>query len=109
MERRDTADLCGDLGRAAGPIGWFSVTFCIVLVGSGQAFFMAFGLDIPEFRNFPLSISSLLRMVVRQRSFLFTAFSLSFHCALEFVCLSLRSIFIGIELIELILHLIDTL
>ena len=43
---------------------WFFLTFLIVLVGSGQGFYMAFGSDILEYRNFQQSILSLLRMAV---------------------------------------------
>ena len=37
------------LGYAAGPLGSFSVIFMVVLIGFGQAFFLAFGLDLIEY------------------------------------------------------------
>ena len=48
----------------AGPLAWFFVTLIIILVGCGQAFYMAFGLHLPQFRNFFMSVTSLLRMAI---------------------------------------------
>ena len=52
------------LGYASGPLISFSIIFTVVLVGFGQSFFLAFGLDLVEYRTFPTSFFALLRMGV---------------------------------------------
>jgi hypothetical protein len=52
------------LDKAAGPLGWFMGSFVIVLLGSAQGFYMAFGLDLAAYRSTYHSIFSLLRMAV---------------------------------------------
>lgn len=52
------------LDKAAGPLGWFLCSFAIVLLGSAQGFYMAFGLDLAAYRSIYTSIFSLLRMAV---------------------------------------------
>ena len=52
------------LGKASGPLGWFLCSFFIVLLGSSQGFYMAFGLDIYGYRSTVTSTLSLLRMAV---------------------------------------------
>jgi hypothetical protein len=52
------------LDKAAGPLGWFLCSFVIVLLGSAQGFYMAFGLDLVAYRSTYTSIFSLLRMAV---------------------------------------------
>lgn len=47
---------------AAGPLGSFSVMITIVLLGFGQAFFLAFGIDLVEYRTIVTSFTALLRM-----------------------------------------------
>ena len=50
--------------KAGGPIVSFMWTFIIVLVGSGQGFYLAFGLDLYEYRGIIPAWLSLLRMAV---------------------------------------------
>ena len=52
------------LAYAAAPLASFSIIFVIVLVGFGQAFFLAFSLDIKEYRTLFTSFFALLRMAV---------------------------------------------
>ena len=52
------------LAVAAMPLAWFSVVISIVLLGCAQGFFLAFGLDIVEYRSFGISVLALLRMAV---------------------------------------------
>ena len=52
------------LSIAATPLGIFFFIFAIVLVGSGQGFFLAFGLDVKGYRTLGDSISNVLRMAV---------------------------------------------
>merc|ERR1711871_1906351 len=52
------------LSYAGKPIMGFMVTVVILLVGSGQGFYMAFGRDLVDYRSFQHSILSLLRMAV---------------------------------------------
>lgn len=60
----DMRILTATLKVAAVPLGMFSIVMMIVLIGSGQGFFLAFGLDIWNFRSLPSSVLSLLRMAV---------------------------------------------
>jgi hypothetical protein len=46
------------------PLLSFSLVVMVVLTGSGQGFFLSFGLDVEEYRSFFLSIVALLRMAV---------------------------------------------
>ena len=59
--------------KAGGPIVSFMWTFIIVLVGSGQGFYLAFGLDLYEYRGIIPAWLSLLRatdsVLVRTPSF----------------------------------------
>jgi hypothetical protein len=52
------------LKNAIGPLLSFGVVVIVVLTGCGQGFFLSFGLDVPEYRSFMLSIVALLRMAV---------------------------------------------
>ena len=52
------------LARAAKPLLTFLVSFTIVILGCGQAFFMSFGMEEYRYRNFLQSLFSLLRMAV---------------------------------------------
>ena len=52
------------IGKAAGPLKCFLCSFLIVLIGSGQGFYLAFGLDLVDYRGFVYSILALLRMAV---------------------------------------------
>lgn len=52
------------LGVAAKPLAWFCLIIVIVLVGAGQGFFLAFGLDVKGYRSFVDSVLALLRMAV---------------------------------------------
>eukprot|EP01046_Picozoa_sp_COSAG06_P071887 COSAG06_NODE_20774_length_782_cov_0.808199_2_plen_86_part_01 len=39
------------LGVAAKPLAWFCLIILIVLIGAGQGFFLAFGLDLKGYRS----------------------------------------------------------
>jgi len=52
------------LNIAVVPLAWFSVIFLVMLIGAGQGFFLAFGLDMKEFRTFWTSCLALTRMAV---------------------------------------------
>ena len=52
------------LGVAAKPLAWFCLIILIVLIGAGQGFFLAFGLDLKGYRSFVDSVLALLRMAV---------------------------------------------
>lgn len=52
------------LSKAAQPLKWFMASFVIVLIGSGQGFYLAFGMDNLDYRGFVFSILALLRMAV---------------------------------------------
>eukprot|EP01043_Picozoa_sp_COSAG02_P013373 COSAG02_NODE_533_length_20665_cov_216.617281_16_plen_1091_part_00 len=52
------------LGVAARPLAWFCLIILIVLIGAGQGFFLAFGLDVKGYRSFVDSVLALLRMAV---------------------------------------------
>lgn len=56
--------LTNTLSRAATMLGSLTATIGIVLLGSGQGFFMAFGLEVHMFRDFGASVMGLLRMAV---------------------------------------------
>jgi hypothetical protein len=62
--RPDMSILQRTLHKAATPLAWFCGSFVIVLAGSGQGFFMAFGMDMYDYRSFSASVISLLRMAV---------------------------------------------
>ena len=49
---------------ASGPLRSFSIIMMIVLFAFGQAYFLAFGLDVIEYRTIFTSFFSLLRMSV---------------------------------------------
>ena len=52
------------LQLAAVPLLWFCATLLVVLIGSGQGFYMAFSAYLEDFSSFPRSVLSLLRMSV---------------------------------------------
>lgn len=56
--------LTSTLYRASKMLGSLIVTISIVLLGSGQGFFMAFGLEVHMYRDFGASVMGLLRMAV---------------------------------------------
>ena len=56
--------LINTLSRAAKMLWSLMVTIGIVLLGSGQGFFMAFGLEVHMYRDFGGSVMGLLRMSV---------------------------------------------
>jgi hypothetical protein len=60
----EMAMLTTTLTKAAQPLKWFMASFIIVLIGSGQGFYLAFGLDNLDYRGFVFSILALLRMAV---------------------------------------------
>ena len=53
--------LTSTLGYAARPLATFSAVLSIVLFGFGQAFFLAFGLDLAAYRTIYTSVTALLR------------------------------------------------
>jgi hypothetical protein len=55
--------LINTLARAAGPLAWFFVTLVIILVGCGQAFYMAFGLHLPQVRGAIRRVASFVRFL----------------------------------------------
>ena len=52
------------LGAAVKPLTTFSIIMIIVLIAFGQAFYLAFGLDISEYRTIFSSMLTLVRMTV---------------------------------------------
>ena len=56
--------LINTLTRAVPMLGSLMITIVIVLLGAGQSFFMAFGLEVHTYRDFYSSVSGLLRMAV---------------------------------------------
>jgi hypothetical protein len=56
--------LTSTLKKSAAMLKTLVLSFCLVLVGSGQGFFMAFGVSTYSFRSFDESILGLLRMAV---------------------------------------------
>ena len=56
--------LINTLSRAVPMLGSLMITIVIVLLGAGQGFFMAFGLEVHTYRDFFSSVSGLLRMAV---------------------------------------------
>ncbi|KAK9824402.1 hypothetical protein WJX72_010049 [[Myrmecia] bisecta] len=58
------AQLTRTLRTAAGRLGSFFIIITIVIVGSAQAFFLAFGSKLPQYRNIQESIFALVRALL---------------------------------------------